>query len=96
MSLTDEQKEQIYSFLRDAGSQYIPVQELTAMASKIVNDPTEETLQEVQDYLAQFPYYRLGQTQMHPTTQQAALAGNDIRLGISEIRKIIEAASAAE
>lgn len=89
MALSDEQKTKIYDILRESGEQYIPVQELTAMASKICDNPTEDTLHEVIDYLAQFPYYRLGQTHMHPTTQQKGLAGNDIRLGISEIRKII-------
>lgn len=88
-SLTVQEKEKIHNIIYDYGKQYIPVQELTHVASEIINEPTEETILEMQTYLNQFPYQRLGQPGMMPTTQTRALAGNDMRFAFAEVRKII-------
>ena len=90
MALTDVQKNKIHEVIYNSGKQYIPVQELTHAANEIIKDPTEETVQAMLTYLDNFPYQRHGQPSFLPTTQTRGLAGNDIRLGMSEVRKILE------
>lgn len=89
MSLTNEQKQKIRDIIYDAGKQYIPVQELKTAAEMICDSPTEESVQKAQDYLSQFPYLRLGQTQICSSRMTDSLISNDIRIGFSKVRELL-------
>lgn len=87
--LSAEQKEQVHKTLYEYCKSRIPVQELTHAANEICNDPTQDTCDKMIRYLDQFD------KEFVPlqTVDTKTIGKNEVRYGMAEVMKIIEAAS---
>lgn len=90
--LNEEKAAEVHDILNEYLRNKIPYHEITHAASQICKEPTEEKIQEMQVYLMQFDKEFIAMQ----TINTKAIANNDVRFAMSEIRKIIQETSENE
>lgn len=81
---------QIQDVVFKYGKNFYQQTELTHVTNMIVKNPTDETLQEVSNYLKGFAGLKFSHVQLHPTSTANSMADNSTRVMLSEIKTIID------
>ena len=91
-ALNSTKAAKVREILQKYGKEYYGVHELSDVESKIIADPTEETINKCMDYLYNFGTLSFGYNSYlvnYPTTMTKDLAANNIKFAMAEIRAII-------
>lgn len=81
--------EKIHQIMNEYMRGYIPFQEITHAANAICAEPTEEKVNEMTTYLMQFDKEFVALQ----TVNTKSLTNNQVRFGMSEVRKLIQQAA---
>lgn len=81
---------QIQNIVFKYGKDFYQQTELTHVTNMIVQNPSDETLQEASNYLKGFTGLKFSHVQLHPTCTADSIADNSTRFMLSEIKTILD------
>lgn len=81
---------QIQDIVFRYGRDFYQQTELTHVTNMIIQNPSDETLQEVSNYLKGFTGLKFSCVQLHPTCTTDSMADNSTRYMLSEIKTILD------